>query len=94
MDGPTDVGVILQRVLQKPQFKRGLDDQKIFAMWPEIIGEDLAKVVEIKALRNGVLFLHTASSSWKETVNWQKKAILEKANLLLATTEICEIRFV
>jgi hypothetical protein len=94
LDGPTDIGVVLERYLQQPLLKNALEQQKIFELWPQIIGEDMAKVVEIKGLNKGVLYLHVSSGAWKETINWQKKAILSKANSLLATADICEIRFV
>jgi len=94
VDGPTDVSVILGKLLQAPELKGNLADAAIVQRWSEIVGETVARHVNLVDFRDGVLHLHCPSSTWRTEVNFAKKAILERSNSLLGKQVARDLRFV
>lgn len=94
VDGPTDVSIILERVLKGPEFKGKLDDAILVNRWAEVVGEQVASKVKILDFKEGVLLLHAESSAWRSEVNFAKKAILDRSNALLGKPIAKELRFV
>ena len=94
VDNPTDISVILERILGAAEIQPYLDDAQIFRRWPEIIGDAIAQKVKLVDFREGVMLLHTESAVWRSEVNFAKKAILERSNSLLGKVVAKDIRFV
>lgn len=93
-EGPTDVSVILERILQGSELKSQLADASLVLRWAEVVGEQVASKVKILDFRDGVLTLHAESATWRSEVNFAKKAILDRSNALLGKPVAKEIRFV
>jgi len=94
VDSPTDISVILGRILHAPEVQPHLNGAVLFKCWPQIIGEAIAQKVKLVDFREGVLLLHTESSVWRTEVNFAKKAILERSNSLLGKVIAKDIRFI
>ena len=94
VDGPTDISLILDKVLKSPELKGKLDDAVLVQRWPEVVGEQVASKVKILDFKDGTLLLRADSSAWRSEVNFAKKAILERSNTLLGKPLAKEIRFV
>jgi predicted nucleic acid-binding Zn ribbon protein len=94
LDGPTDISVILTRILDAPEVKSHLADVVLVTRWPEVVGETVASKVKLVDFRDGMLTLHAESATWRSEVNFAKKAILDRFNVLLGKPVAKEIRFV
>ena len=91
---PEDIGVLLQMVLDKSH----LDDEMVLEKLAEglevIVGPLIIPHVKIDRLDKGILTLKCDSSAWKQELFLQKKAIIEKCNLLLGKPAVKNILFV
>ena len=94
VDGPTDVSVILDRILGGVALSAGLEEATIVARWPELVGDAVAKHVSLVRVEDGILCLHCDSAAWKAEVNWSKKAILDRSNSALGKVFARDVRFV
>lgn len=92
--GLMDVSILLDKVLKKPVFKNGMDSAALKQLWNQVVGEQVAQQVEFLEIRQGIILLKSHSASWKNEVIWQKKAILDRSNVLLGKTVAKDLRFV
>lgn len=93
VDAPTDLGVLLEKMLNKESFGQIIYLKKIRENFGEIIGELLLPYVSAEKLEKGILTLKTASSVWKSELFSQKKAIIVKCNSTLKLPIVKKIKF-
>lgn len=94
VDGPTDISVLLGRILESPEVKGHLDGAILVQRWPEIVGVQVATKVQLVDFHEGTLVLRCESAAWRSELKFAKKAILERSNALLGKPIAQEIRFV
>lgn len=69
-------------------------ENQVYILWPQIIGESLVDEVQLIQVDQGVLLLKCTSAARKTELNFQKNAILSRANQLLGRELIRGIRFI
>jgi len=75
---PTDVATILQGTVLNFQVKKKLNSYSCFQYWPEIVGEELAKVaIPEKITRGKILVVRVLDSTWAQELALRKHEILE-----------------
>lgn len=94
VDGPTDVALILERILKAPELRSHMEDAVLVSRWEEVVGEQVASKVQLLDFKEGVLLLRAESSAWRSEVNFAKKAILDRSNALLGKPLAKDLRFV
>lgn len=91
---PTDVSVLLTRLLQGPALGPNYDFFMLSTHFPAVIGERLVSRVKLVSLRAGELTLKVENAAWKSELSYQKKAIIERCNALLHKAAVTSVRFI
>lgn len=92
--GPTRVDSVLAGVLQKHGVQKQVERICVLESWPEIVGEQLAKVTRVRGLDEDALFVEVRSSAWLMELSMMKEAFLERVNARLGGAPIARIVFV
>jgi predicted nucleic acid-binding Zn ribbon protein len=74
------VGALLAAVLDKHGVREQVRRMEVLELWPEIVGEDLAKVTRARAVEDTTLFVEVRSSAWLMELNMMKRDFLERIN--------------
>lgn len=92
-DGPTDISILLERILGHAVIQDQMQGLSVVALWPDIVGSTVASEATLQDFRDGVLWVRCPSSAWRSELNFAKKAILERANALLGKPLAKDLRF-
>ena len=84
----------LNNFFEKQDIKEKVEDNNIFVIWNDIVGENIAKVTEVDKFKNNILFIKTNNSAWRSELSFQKEAFKEKIFQKLPKMKIKDIRFV
>ena len=91
---PVKLGDMLAGVLEE----RGLKDQvrrmEVLELWPELVGEHVARVTRAKGVSEATLFVEVRTSAWLMELNMMKGEFLQRVNERLPETPIQKIVFV
>ena len=93
-DRAVDISVLLSKVLEKTHVAQDMDFQTLSERFSEVVGEAVLAHVQLVKIERRTLVLKARSSAWKSELFLQKKAIIDKCNLLLGKPAIQSIRFV
>ena len=89
-----DVELLVGRVLEKFKLAEEMQFQKLVERFQEVVGELVFPHVKPLEIKKGILSLKVDNSAWKSELFLQKKAIIDKCNLMLGSPVIQGIRFV
>ena len=91
---PVKLGDMLAGVLEE----RGLKDQvrrmEVLELWPELVGDHVARVTRAKGVSEATLFVEVRTSAWLMELNMMKGEFLQRVNERLPETPIERIVFV
>lgn len=91
---PVKLGDMLAGVLEE----RGLKDQvrrmEVLELWPELVGDHVARVTRAKGVSEATLFVEVRTSAWLMELNMMKGEFLQRVNERLPETPIQKIVFV
>ena len=91
---PEDISVLLQMVLDKAHITDEMALEKLTNGLEMIVGPLIKPHVQIAKINKNILTLKCDGSAWKQELFLQKKAIIDKCNLLLGKPSIKDILFV
>ena len=91
---PEDISVLLQMLLDKTPLGEEMAFEKLSEGLETIVGPLIKPHVQIAKINKNILTLKCDSSAWKQELFLQKKAIIDKCNLLLGKPSIKDILFV
>ena len=87
----------LDKVLRKALGKMGLtaklEGYRIWPLWNEIVGEEIAKRAQPERLRNRILFIRVSNSVWMQELQTMKPLLLERIHKRVKKAPIDDIRF-
>jgi hypothetical protein len=86
------IGEIIDRLLQERQLARGLPLGLLASRWSEVVGDTLARETLPVRLERGILSLAVTSSAWGAQVTFLAPDIARKANELLGSDEVKQVR--
>ena len=89
-----DVELLVGRFLEKFKLAEEMQFQKLVERFQEVVGELVFPHVKPLEIKKGILSLKVDNSAWKSELFLQKKAIIDKCNLMLGSPVIQGIRFV
>jgi len=92
--GPTHVGNVLASVLEKQGVRKQVERIGVLDLWPEIVGEQLARVTRVKGLDDDALFVEVRSSAWLMELSLMKDEFLGRVNERLGQDSLERIVFV
>ena len=89
---PGPLGQILEGLMMRREFRAGAGMGKLMSSWEEVVGERLASETVPAKLEQGVLVVATSSGAWAAQVNFLSEEIRRKANELLGSGEVKQVR--
>jgi hypothetical protein len=84
---------ILRRVLRKMDLDTKLEGYRIWALWPDIVGDQIARRAQPERFRNRILFIRVSNSAWMQQLQMMKPVLLEKIQKALKGAGIKDLRF-
>jgi len=87
------LGDALQKLVQTLGIEQHIEQYKIFEIWNEMVGEQIAKVAQPERIHRGVLIVSVNNAPWRSELTFRKKEILEKIHRETPSTNISDIRF-
>ncbi|HET97535.1 MAG TPA: DUF721 domain-containing protein [Desulfurivibrio alkaliphilus] len=88
------IGALLGDLAGEKRWRERLDMHALFLSWPEMVGEELAAVVQPEVIRERVLWLRVVDPVWRQQLVFQKSALLREINRRLRSREkIEDLRF-
>lgn len=93
-NGPADISVLLKIALDKANITEDMTYKALLEGFEKVVGPLLLPHVKIDHFNKGILVLKCANSAWKHELFLQKKAIIDKCNLLLGKPAVRDVRLV
>ena len=87
------VGDILPTVLKSIGLGQRLREQEILAIWPDVVGEEVAARTRPYKIEKGVLHVRVDHSTWMHELHFMEKEILRKLKERAPDIELVRIRF-
>ncbi len=72
------LGDIIKEFSKKDSVSDKLRSYEVVGEWEKIVGEPIARNTEISRVENGILYVRSASSAWRNELVFMKPAILKK----------------
>lgn len=93
MKKPVHIGTFLHEVLFscRSEIKNGM--LEIWNLWPNIVGEAIARDSRPAAFKEKTLIVHVSGSIWIQELQFLKKDIIQSVNDSLGTNLIDNIKF-
>ncbi len=86
-------GEILESVLANLGLAGRLREREALALWPEIVGPEIARRSKALRIRDGVLCIRMDSAAWSQELLFLKTKILERFDEVFGPGLVKEIRF-
>jgi predicted nucleic acid-binding Zn ribbon protein len=90
---PKHIGETLKLVMQDMGFEKKLEQVRALELWPEVVGENIAKIAKAERVDEGILYIKVSSMTWRTELLFQKQSISAKINARLGKGIIKDIRF-
>ncbi len=90
---PLLAGDLVNSLLEKHRVCGGLRESRAVQAWPELVGERVAARSWPAAIKNRVLLVVVADSSWQYQLAYLKTEIVAKVNALAGPDLITDVRF-
>ncbi len=83
----------LEKFLRRLGLKGKVKERRALQVWPEAAGSKLASVTRALTVKEGILFVQVANSSWAQHLTFFKPALMRKINRNLQGNYIKDIHF-
>ncbi len=93
MKKPQPIRSVLENTLKSLEIDVPLKSYSILGAWNEIVGATVAAHSQPRSIRNRILFIEVAHSTWMQQLQFLKPTLLEKVNNFLGEPLIQDIRF-
>jgi predicted nucleic acid-binding Zn ribbon protein len=87
------LGDALKVLVQSLGIEKQVEQYKIFDVWNEVVGQQVAKVAQPERLQNGVLIVNVNNAPWRNELTFRKREILEKIHERTNSNSITDIKF-
>ena len=87
------IGDALKQLVQSLGIEKKVEQYKIFDVWNEVVGQQVAKVAQPERLQNGVLIVAVNNAPWRSELTFRKREILEKIHERTNSDSITDIKF-
>ena len=77
IDDPKPVGAVLDELIEKRDWVRGLAEGNIFTDWEKIVGAEIAQHSTPISLTEGRLTIQSSSTAWATQLNIMKESLRE-----------------
>jgi predicted nucleic acid-binding Zn ribbon protein len=91
---PKHISESLRFLIKDLGFEKRIDQVKVINMWPDIVGENIAKISQAERVFEGILYVKVKSMTWRTELLFQKPKILERIAQKVGENVISDIRFI
>src|SRR5919109_4717827 len=91
MRSPLAVSALLTAALRGKPAEKRLKEGRIWLLWEEAVGRQIASHARPVTLRDGVLTVAVANAPWMQELNFLQRGLAEKLNSLLGEPIVREI---
>jgi len=85
---------MLSNVLEKHGLREQVQRMEVLELWPDIVGEQLARVTRARSVADAALIVEVRSSAWLMELNMMKGDFLARVNERLGDVSLDRIIFV
>jgi predicted nucleic acid-binding Zn ribbon protein len=90
---PKAVGAAIQDLAKHLGLEKHLEDYQVITSWPDVVGDQIAKVTEAQRMENGILFVGVSTAPWRAELSMKRMEIIQKINGMFGKSVVKEIRF-
>ncbi len=90
---PEPMAIALDKFVHALGITKKMRQFSIITSWPDIVGEQVARVTAAERIENGILFVKTKTAPWRNELTMRRLEILEKVNAAAGSKVVKEIRF-
>ncbi len=87
------LGDALKLLVQTLGIEQRVEQYKIFDVWSEVVGDQVAKVAAPERIHNGVLIVSVNNAPWRNELTFRKQEILKKIHSKTNSQSIVDIKF-
>lgn len=91
--GPEPLSLILERVIKKTLSRTGPPVQRIWDVWNDAVGPDVAGNAQPKVYKKGILIVAVSSGPWAQELQFYASEIRDRINRAVGAVLVDEIRF-
>ena len=91
---PVKLAEMLDGILAQHGVKDQVRRMEVLDLWPELVGEHVARVTRAKGVSEATLFVEVRTSAWLMELNMMKGDFVQRVNDALPETPIERIVFV
>jgi len=91
---PVKLSEMLEGVLEQHGVRDQVRRNAVLHLWPELVGEHVARVTNAKGASEATLFVEVRTSAWLMELNMMKGDLLQRVNESMPETPIERIVFV
>lgn len=89
----TRIGDLLPSVLSKLGLEQRFKEQKVLALWPSVVGDDLAARTKATRLDRGVLHVRVDHGAWMQELHFMEKELLRRLRAQSPGVKLTKIQF-
>ncbi|MGD8414520.1 MAG: DUF721 domain-containing protein [Candidatus Latescibacterota bacterium] len=89
----TKVGELLPSILSRLGLEQRFKEQKILALWPTIVGDELASRTQATRVDRGVLHVRVDHGAWMQELHFMEKELLRKLRAQAPGVKLKKIQF-
>ena len=72
---------VLKRILSSnPDLGKGVEEARVLELWPEAIGESIAKHSKAVQIKGTILFISVEKPVWRQELHSNKSLVIQKLN--------------
>jgi predicted nucleic acid-binding Zn ribbon protein len=89
----TKVGELLPSILSKLGLEQRIKEQRVLALWPVVVGEELASRTRAIKIDHGVLYVRVDHGAWMQELHFIENDLLRRLRARAPGVKLTGIRF-
>ena len=89
---PVSIHGALRETLDSLKLGFLLHEAKLRRRWNEVVGERAAEMAEMESLKDFVLSVRVSQAAWRQELHFQRDAIRARANGVLGSNLVRDVR--
>lgn len=90
---PQSVGDVLRDLLEESSLQNRMEELKAAALWPKIVGIEMAKLTSRPTVKEGVMTIGVPNASLRNELHMNRSRLCEIINSHIGKKIITDIRF-
>lgn len=90
---PRQIGEIINDALDRAGLTEKLDDRRICALWPEVVGQGINRYTIKRFVDHGVMHVYLSSAALKNELSFNRAALVRTLNDVVGKEVIHDILF-